>query len=123
MAAKLTSDERIARMTLSSVYPLYRQKVERKGRGEAELKTILAWFLAVQLEEFDALLAEPISFEALFQNRQLCAETELVGGSICGIRIADIDNELTQKVRRLDKIVDELAQGKALSKIMRKLDV
>jgi hypothetical protein len=112
-------DERIARMKFSSVYPLYLTKVERKGRTQAELDQVILWLTGFDEKQLQQTIKEELSFEAFFQKAQLHPNAHLITGVICGYRVEEIENPLTQKVRFLDKIVDELAKGKKMEKILR----
>jgi len=113
-------NERIAVMTFSSVYPHYVTKMEKKGRTVEELHQVIEWltgFNALQLQE---LIADKVTFETFFQKATLNQNASLIKGVICGYRVEDIDNTLTQQVRYLDKLVDELAKGRKMEKILRK---
>jgi hypothetical protein len=112
-------DERFAKMIFASVYPLYLVKVEKKGRTKAELHQVIAWLTGFDDHQLQALIAEKVTFEALFQRATLHPNAHLITGTICGYRIADIENPLTQQVRYLDKLVDELARGRKMEKIWR----
>jgi hypothetical protein len=112
-------DERIARMKFSSVYPLYLTKVERKGRTKAELDQVILWLTGFDENQLLQTIKDELSFEAFFQKAQLHPNAHLITGVICGYRVEEIENPLTQKVRYLDKIVDELAKGKKIEKILR----
>lgn len=106
-------------MSFASVYPLYVAKVERKGRTQAELDEVIAW-----LTGFDAVaLARHIeagtTFEEFFEDARLNPSATLITGTVCGVRVQDVDDPLMQKIRYLDLLVDELARGKAMSKILR----
>ena len=112
-------DARIAEMTFRSVYPLYLRKVENKGRTKAELDEVIRW-----LTGFDeATLAEHLNadstFEQFFSEANVHPNAVLITGVICGYRIEEIENLLTRKVRYLDKLVDELAKGRKMEKILR----
>jgi len=113
------SDERIAKMTFASVYPHYVNKVERKNRTKEELHEIIEWLTGFTPEKLQELIIEKASFESFFQQATLHPNAHLITGVICGYRVEEIENPLTQKVRYLDKIVDELAKGRKLEKIMR----
>jgi hypothetical protein len=112
-------DEKIARMKFSSVYPLYLTKVERKGRTKAELDQVISWLTGLDEKQLLQTIKEELSFEAFFQKAQLHPHAHLITGLICGYRVEEIENPLTQKVRYLDKLVDELAKGKKMEKILR----
>jgi len=113
-------DERIARMTFVSVYPHYVTKVERKGRTKAELHEVIAWLTGFGEAELQQLMEEKATFEVFFQKARLNPDAHLITGTICGYRIEQIENTLTRKVRYLDKLVDELAKGRKMEKILRK---
>ena len=112
-------DERIANMVFATVYPLYMAKVERKGRSKAELDAVIAWLTGLNAKKLQTLLSQKVTFSNLFSQAKLHENAKLIKGTICGVRVEEIKNPLTQKVRYLDKLVDELAQGKSLEKILR----
>jgi hypothetical protein len=112
-------NERIAKMTFSSVYPLYLAKVEKKGRTKEELHQVITWLTGFSDQKIQELINEKVTFEIFFQRAKLNPNAHLITGLICGYRIEEIDNPLTQKVRYLDKLVDELAKGKKMEKILR----
>lgn len=111
--------ERMATMTFSSVYPHYVTKVEKKGRTKEELHEVITWLTGFNETEIQRLIAEKVTFETFFQQVTLHPNAPLITGMICGYRIEDIDNDLTRKVRYLDKLVDELAKGRKMEKILR----
>ena len=112
--------QRIAMMTFASVYPLYLQKVTRKGRTEAELREVINWLTGYDGKRLDAVIHDKLTFEAFFQQARLHPNAHLITGLICGYRIEEIEDPLTRQVRYLDKLVDELAKGRAMEKILRK---
>ena len=114
-----THDERFAEMTFASVYPLYIAKVEKKGRTKAELHQVIEWLTGFDDQKLQAQIDAKSTFEAFFQQATLNPNAHLITGFICGYRIEEIKNPLTQKVRYLDKIVDELAKGRKIEKILR----
>ena len=114
-----TQDERIAKMTFASVYPLYVAKVERKGRTKEELDQVIEWLTGLNIHQLQDLIEQKVTFEAFFQNATLTPNAHLITGVICGYRVEEIENPLTQKVRYLDKLVDELANGRKMEKILR----
>lgn len=116
---RLSQEDRVATMTFSSVYPHYVTKVERKGRTIAELHEVIAWLTGFDEVALQALIAEKVTFEEFFQRADVNPNSELVSGLICGIRVEQIENPLTRNVRVLDKLVDELAKGKKMEKILR----
>ena len=112
-------DERIARMTFASVYPMYVAKVEKKGRTKEELHQVIAWLTGFDTKKLKDLLEEKVTFETFFQRASLNPNASLITGVICGYRVEEIENPLTQQVRYLDKLVDELAKGRKMEKILR----
>jgi hypothetical protein len=112
-------DQRIAKMTFSSVYPHYVTKVERKGRTKQELHQVIEWLTGFDDKKLHSLIDEKATFETFFNKATLHPHAHLITGLICGYRIEEIENLLTRKVRYLDKIVDELAKGKKMEKILR----
>ncbi|MBU0954208.1 MAG: DUF2200 domain-containing protein [Spirochaetes bacterium] len=107
-------------MKFSTVYPLYVQKVERKGRTRDELDAVISWFTGYTPAALQQQLAAESDFQSFFANTpQLNPAASKISGVICGIRVEDIEDPLVQQVRRLDKLVDELAKGKAMEKILR----
>jgi hypothetical protein len=113
-------DARMAKMIFADVYPHYVTKVERKGRTKEELHKVINWLTGFDDEEIQALIEEAVTFEVFFERATLNPKAHLIKGSICGYRIEDIETPLTKKVRYLDKLVDELAKGKAMDKILQK---
>lgn len=112
-------DQRIANMTFASVYPHYVAKVEKKGRTKAELHEVISWLTGFDESKLNQLIKEKATFETFFQQASLHANAPLITGLICGYRVEEIENPLTQKVRYLDKLVDELAKGKKMESILR----
>lgn len=112
-------NERIAKMVFASVYPLYVAKVEKKGRTKEELHQVITWLTGFNDKKIQELIHEKVTFETFFQRAKLNPNAHLITGLICGYRIEEIDNPLTQKARYLDKLVDELAKGKKMEKILR----
>ncbi|HPI10119.1 MAG TPA: DUF2200 domain-containing protein [Catalimonadaceae bacterium] len=114
-----TQDQRIATMTFASVYPHYVTKVEKKGRTKAELHEVIFWLTGFDETKLNQLITEKATFETFFQQATLHPHSGLITGLICGYRVEEIENPLTQKVRYLDKLVDELAKGKKMESILR----
>src|SRR5687767_461703 len=112
-------DERIAKMTFASVYPHYITKVERKGRTKKELHEVIEWLTGFDDKKLQELIDEKVTFETFFKRAKLNPNAQLITGMICGYRIEEIENPLTRKARYLDKLVDELAKGKKMEKILR----
>ena len=112
-------DEKIAKMTFSSVYPHYVTKVEKKGRTQAELHEVITWLTGFDEEKLQDLIAQKVTFETFFGQATINPNAHLITGLICGYRVEEIENALTQQVRYLDKLVDELAKGKKMEKVLR----
>lgn len=112
-------DERMAKMTFASVYPHYIVKVERKGRTKAELHQVIEWLTGFDHENLQKLVDEKVTFETFFKRAKLNPNAQLITGVVCGYRVEGIENPLTRQIRCLDKLVDELAKGKTMKKILR----
>lgn len=115
-------DDRIAKMTFASVYPMYVAKVEKKGRTKEELDQVIQWLTGFNNKKLEALMKDKVTFETFFQQAKLNPLAHLITGVICGYRVEEIKNPLTQQVRYLDKLVDELAKGRKMEKILRTED-
>ena len=114
-----THNERFAKMTFATVYPLYLTKIEKKGRTKEELHQVIKWLTGFDNKKLQELIKENITFELFFQRATLNPNAKLITGVICGYRVEEIENPLTQQVRYLDKLVDELAKGRKMEKILR----
>jgi len=112
-------DERIAKIKFASVYPHYVEKVEKKGRTKAELHQVIKWLTGFDEKKLQKMIDEKVTFETFFQKAKLNPNAHLITGTICGYRVEDIENPLTQKARYLDKLVDELAKNRKMEKILR----
>ena len=112
-------NQRIAKMTFASVYPMYLAKVEKKGRTKEELHQVLEWLTGFNNQNLQDQIEKKTTFENFFQQATLNPNAHLITGMICGYRIEEIDNPLTKQVRYLDKLVDELAKGRKMEKILR----
>ena len=119
MNSSSTQDQRIAKMSFASVYPLYLAKLEKKGRTKEELHQVIKWLTGFDNKKLQELIKEKASFETFFRQATLHPNAQLITGVICGYRVEDIENPLTQQVRYLDKLVDELAKGRKMEKILR----
>lgn len=113
-------DRRIATLTFASVYPHYVSKVEKKGRTKEELHEVIEWLTGFSFNELHELIEQKVTFETFFEKAELHPNAPMIKGVICGYRIEDIETPLTQQVRYLDKLVDELAKGRKMEKILRK---
>ena len=112
-------DEKIARMTFASVYPHYVTKVEKKGRTKEELHQVIKWLTGFDNKKLQELIDKKVTFEKFFKNAKLNPNARLITGVICGYRIEEIENPITKQTRYLDKLVDELAKGRKMEKILR----
>ncbi len=115
-----THDQRIAQMTFGSVYPMYVAKVEKKGRTKKELHQVIEWLTGFDNKKLQELIKANVTFETFFRHASLNPNAHLITGVICGYRVEDIKDPLTRQVRYLDKLVDELAKGRTVEKILRK---
>jgi len=118
---KVTAEhnERIAKMKFFSVYPHYVTKVEKKGRTKEELHQVIEWLTGFDENKIQKLIDEKVTFETFFKQADLNPNVHLIKGVICGYRIEEIDNPLTRQARYLDKLIDELARGRKMEKILR----
>ncbi|MFN3341773.1 MAG: DUF2200 domain-containing protein [Flavobacteriales bacterium] len=112
-------NEKIAKLTFAAVYPHYVTKVERKGRTKEELHQVIEWLTGYDEKKLRDLIDQKVNFEAFFNKARLNPLAHKITGVICGYRIEEIENTLTKQVRYLDKLVDELAKGKKMEKILR----
>lgn len=112
-------DERIAKMTFASVYPHYVAKIEKKGRTIEELHQVISWLTGFEAADIQRLIDEKATFAQFFGAATLNPNAKLITGTICGYRIEDIATPLTKQARYLDKLVDELAKGRKMEKILR----
>lgn len=119
MATTPEHDAKIAKMSFASVYPHYVKKVESKGRTKEELHQVIQWLTGFNDTKLKELIEQKVTFEAFFQQASLHPNASLITGTICGYRIEEIENPLTRQTRYLDKLVDELAKGKKMEKILR----
>jgi hypothetical protein len=110
---------RIFTTSVASVYPLYVTKVERKGRTRAELDQVIEWLTGLDAEGLERHLAAGTTFEDFFAQVDLNPGASLITGSVCGVRVQDVEDPLMQKIRYLDKLVDELAKGRPMEKVLR----
>ena len=106
-------------MIFASVYPMYVAKVEKKGRTKEELHQVIEWLTGFDNKKLQELINERVTFETFFQRASLNPNAKLITGLICGYRVEEIENPLTQQARYLDKLVDELAKGRKMEKILR----
>lgn len=115
------NNTKIYKMTFASVYPLYIQKAERKGRTKAEVDSVISWLTGYNQEDLEQIIEKKIDFETFFARApQINPSVSKITDIICGVRVEEIQDKLMQKIRYLDKLIDELAKGKSLEKIFRK---
>lgn len=119
MKKAYNADERIAKMTFASIYPLYVAKVEKKGRMIDELQQVIEWLTGFNIQQQQDLIDKKVTFEEFFKLATLNPNAKLIKGVVCGYRVEEIENPLTQQARYLDKLVDELAKGRKMEKILR----
>ncbi|MFP3598578.1 DUF2200 domain-containing protein [Chryseobacterium sp. SIMBA_029] len=112
-------DERIAKMIFGSVYPHYIKKVESKGRSVEELDQVIEWLTGFDSKKLQELIEEKVTFDTFFKRAELNPNAHLITGIICGYRIEEIENPLTKQARYMDKLIDELAKGRKMEKILR----
>ena len=113
------TEERIAKMTFASIYPLYVAKVEKKGRTKKELHEVIKWLTGYDEKKLKSLIDDEVTFETFFKKCKLNPNAHLIKGVICGYRVEELENPLIQKARYLDKLIDELAKGRKMEKILR----
>ena len=113
------TEERIAKMTFASVYPHYVTKIEKKGRTKKELHEVIKWLTGYDEKKLKSLINDEVTFETFFNKCKLNPNAHLIKGVICGYRVEELENPLIQKARYLDKLVDELARGRKMEKILR----
>lgn len=111
--------ERIAKMTFASIYPLYVAKVEKKGRTKKELHEVIKWLTGYDEKKLKTLIENKATFDTFFKKCKLNPNAHLIKGVICGYRVEEIEDPLIQQCRYLDKVIDELAKGKKMEKILR----
>src|ERR1700747_96117 len=117
---QMTTKHRIFTTTVASVYPLYVAKAEKKGRTKAEVDAVICWLTGYSQEELAAQIQKQTDFETFFaESPQMNPARSLIKGVVCGVRVEDIQEPLMREIRYLDKLVDELAKGKAMDKILR----
>jgi len=112
-------DARVAKLTFASVYPHYVDKIEKKGRTKAELHEVITWLTGYDDSEIQKQIDKKSTFEEFFKEAKLHPNASMIKGVICGYRIEDIETPLTRQARYLDKLVDELAKGRKMEKILR----
>lgn len=114
-----TNNQRITKITFATVYPLYLSKVGKKGRTREELNQVIEWLTGFDYKKLQELIKENVTLDTFFQRASLNPDSHLITGLICGVRVEEISDPLIRKIRYLDKLVDELAKGKKMEKILR----
>ena len=118
-SSNLAVVHRIFTTSVSSVYPHYVAKVERKGRTKAELDQVIEWLTGYDDTRLQALLAADTTFESFFAEAEMNPNASSITGTVCGVRVENVDDPVMQKIRYLDKLVDELAKGRPMEKVLR----
>jgi hypothetical protein len=113
-------DAKMAQIVFASVYPYYVKKVESKGRTKEELHTVIKWLTGFTDKKLQQLIDQKVTLKVFYTQAKINPKARLITGVICGYRVEEIKNKITQRARYLDKLIDELAQGKAMDKILRK---
>jgi hypothetical protein len=117
------TEHRLFKMSFARIYPLYITKVERKGRTQAEVDQVIRWLTGYSQDELHSLLEKQIDLEEFFAKApKLNPSRRLITGMICGVRVEEIEDALMREIRYMDKLIDELAHGKAMEKILRSDD-
>lgn len=116
------SEEKIGKMTFATIYPLYLAKVEKKGRSKEELNQVITWLTGYDVKGIKSLIKDGVTIDTMFVNCELNPNAHLITGVVCGYRVEALENPFIQKVRYMDKLVDELAKGKTMEKILRRAD-
>jgi hypothetical protein len=115
----MDNTQRVYKMSFAGVYPMYIQKVEKKGRTKEELDTVICWLTGYTQKQLQKQIEKKVDFETFFAEAKLNPNASKITGVICGYRVEEIKDKLMQKVRYLDKIIDELAKGRKMEKILR----
>jgi len=119
MKATDEHNERVANLVFADIYPHYVNKIEKKGRTKEELHQVIHWLTGFTNEDLQKFIDDKVTFKTFFQKAKLHPNAHLIKGVICGYRIEEIDNTLTRQSRYLDKLVEELARGRKIEKILR----
>ena len=112
-------DQKIAKLIFASVYPLYIKKVEAKGRTKEEVNQVIEWLTGFNNKKLQQLIQDKVTFEEFFKQATINPNAHLITGMICGYRIEDIETPVTKQTRYMDKLIDELAKGRKMEKILR----
>ncbi len=122
MKVTAEKNEKVANMIFGDIYPLYLNRIEKNGRTKAELDQVIRWFTGYDQETLDALIDEKVNYRTLFQNAKIHANADMIKGVVCGYRIEEIEDEFDvyKQSRQMEKLIDELAKGRKMEKILRK---
>ncbi len=112
-------EERLGKMTFASIYPLYLNRLEKNGRTKEELNQLIKWLTGYSEKKLQKLIDDKVTFEVFYKKAKINANAHLIKGVVCGYRIEEIDNELIRQSRYLEKMIDELAKGRKMEKILR----
>ena len=115
-------NEKIGQMVFGSIYPLYLKRIEKNGRSKAELDQVIEWLTGFDEKKLDRLIKENVTFEGFFQQAKINTNAHMIKGVVCGYRIEEIEDEFEvyKQCRRMEKLIDELAKGRKMEKILRK---
>lgn len=121
MKVTAKKNEQVANMIFASIYPLYLNRLEKNGRTKEELDQVIEWFTGFNKEDLQALIEEKVTFRTFFQKAKIHTNSHLIKGVVCGYRIEEIEDEfeIYKQSRRLEKLIDELAKGRKMEKILR----
>lgn len=115
-------NEKVGQMVFGSIYPLYLNRIEKNGRSKAELNQVIEWLTGFDEKKLDTLIKENVTFEGFFQQAKINSNAHMIKGVVCGYRIEEIEDEFEvyKQCRRMEKLIDELAKGRKMEKILRK---
>ena len=121
MKVTLEKEEKVANMIFASIYPLYWNRLEKNGRTKEEFHQVLEWFTGFDEEKLQSLIEEKVTFRTFFQRAKINSNAHLIKGVVCGYRIEEIEDEfeLYKQCRQMEKLIDELARGRKMEKILR----
>jgi len=121
MKVTVEKNEKVANMIFGNIYPLYLNRLEKNGRTKEELNQVISWFTGYDLGALQALIDDKVTFRAFFQNAKIHSNAHLIKGVVCGYRIEEIEDEFEvyKQCRQMEKLIDELARGRKMEKILR----
>jgi len=118
---QLANMQRVFQMPFADLYPLYLSKILKKNRSEDELRAVISWLTGYENQELDRCLSSGVSLSDFFDGADVNANAQMITGTVCGVKVQDIEDPLMRNIRYMDKLVDELALGRPLDKILRKI--